>query len=547
MRSAIVLILTFISFCSHISGQEDKETLSGEVSYLTSKNIYIKFEDTEKINVGDTLYSSMGKIPCLVVDNKSSRSCVCSPIGRCDLAKGDAVVFVPALTISNDENAGAVVFAQSGDEFSGLETDSTSEKNQQVGQERKEEIRGRISVSNYSTISDIRDNRNRLASRFTLYANNIQNSKFSFSSYFSYRQNFIQNDTNSTRKTLFFNVYDLALKYDFNASFSLLIGRKINPKMSMVGAIDGLQGDFRFGKFYVGAIVGSRPDIADYSFNPNLFQYGAYIGIISKAVNFFSQTTLGYMEQRNEGEIDRRYLYFQHSSTVIKKLNLFASFEIDLYKKVNDVPSNEFNLTNLYASARYRFSRKFDMMFSYNNRKRILYYETFQTEIERLLNDDIPRQGIRAGAHYRPVNYLNIGFNYSIRFQNNSENKSDNYNGNVSYSKLPGIGGRLSFNYNYNISNYLKSNAFSVLYSKMFLRNKLSADFYYRYLKYDYFNREPGLSNPTPVQNYFGAGLSVYFKHRFTFSISGEYSKINPENNYRIYVKLAKRFRNKKK
>jgi hypothetical protein len=112
---------------------------------------------------------------------------------------------------------------------------------------------------------------------------------------------------------------------------------------------------------------------------------------------------------------------------------------------------------------------------------------------------------------------------------------------------MPGKGGRLTFSYNYNISNYLKSNAFSLYYALMLIKNKFGADFYYRYLKYDYFNREPGLSNPTPGQNYFGTTLSAYFKYRITFSVNGEYSKINNEDNYRIYLKLAKRFRSKRK
>ena len=64
----------------------------------------------------------------------------------------------------------------------------------------------------------------------------------------------------------------------------------------------------------------------------------------------------------------------------MKKLNLFTSLELDLYNKVNDTVNNDVRLTNLYASARYRFSRKFDLTLSYDSRKRILYYETFKSD-----------------------------------------------------------------------------------------------------------------------------------------------------------------------
>jgi hypothetical protein len=81
----------------------------------------------------------------------------------------------------------------------------------------------------------------------------------------------------------------------------------------------------------------------------------------------------------------------------------------------------------------------------------------------------------------------------------------------------------------------------------MFAKNKFGADIYYRYVKYDYFKQETSISNPTPGQNYYGTNLSYYFKKRFTFSVTGEFSQLNQENNYRIYVKLAKRFSNKRK
>lgn len=552
MRIKIGLLISFLTVISNVYGQDNSVQIKGEVTYLTSQNIYVKFESTEKINIGDTLRLSGNGSPCLLVNSKSSRSCVCSVIDDCEVLKGAEIIYIPSAEAikTNENNNGLVVYGEPNiyNEYKDNGIDTTEIKDQKnVESQFKEEIRGRISVSSYNLFSSIRDNRYRFNSRFSFNVNHIGNSKFSFSSYFVYRQNFIPNEGSSTRKSIFFNAYDLALRYDITPTLVLVLGRKINPKMSSIGAIDGLQVEKQFGRNYIGAIVGSRPDIFDYNFNPNLFQYGAFYGRMSDKKNFYSQTTIGAIEQRNDGAIDRRFLYFQHASTIVKKLNLFASFEIDLYRRIDDVSSNDFRLTNLYASAKYRFSRKFDMMVSYDNRRRIFYYETFQTELERMLDNDIVRQGVRVGLHVKPVNYLNIGINYSKRFQSDKENKSDNINAYISYSKLPGINGRISVNYNHNTSNYLISDAISLIYSRMFFKSKLGADFYYRYVKYDYFNNESSLSNPTPGQNYFGTNLSYYFKKRFTFSVTGEYSNINEENNYRLYIKLAKRFSNKRK
>lgn len=548
MRFKISLIIFFLAVISNVYGQDNSMQIKGEVTYLTSQNIYVKFENTDEINIGDTLRLSVNGSPCLLVNSKSSRSCVCSVIDDCELSKGDEIIFKsPSEAVNNN---GFVVFGETGiyNKYEDTELDTVEINDKKnVELQFKEEIRGRISVSSYNIFSSIRDDRYRFNSRFSFNVNHIRNSKFSFSSYFVYRQNFIPSEGSSTRETIFFNAYDLALRYNITQTFVMVLGRKINPKMSSIGAIDGLQIEKQFGKNYIGAIVGSRPDIIDYNFNPNLFQYGAFYGRMSNSRNFFSTTTIGAIEQRNNGEIDRRFLYFQHASTIVKKLNLFASFEIDLYRRIDNVESNDFKLTNLYASAKYRFSRKFDMMIAYDNRRRILYYETFQSELERMLDNDIVRQGVRVGLHVKPINYLNIGINYSKRFQSDNENKSDNINGYISYSNLPGIKGRFSINYNHNTSNYLISNAISLIYSRMFFKSKLGADFYYRYVKYDYFNRESSLSNPTPIQNYYGTNLSYYFKKRFTFSVTGEFSNINEENNYRLYVKLAKRFSNKRK
>lgn len=46
---------------------------------------------------------------------------------------------------------------------------------------------------------------------------------------------------------------------------------------------------------------------------------------------------------------------------------------------------------------------------TYISRKRIIYYETFKTKIERILDDDIARQGARVRVNLKPVKYYRIG------------------------------------------------------------------------------------------------------------------------------------------
>ena len=525
-----MLILFTALSGSYIYGQDNSQLIIGKVSFVTSRNVYVKFIDTEDIQPGDSLKFMNQARPCLVVKSKSSSSVVCSIVYECEVKKGDDVYF--GYTKSNGEDNKVA-------ETNEIEVDSSNIKSQKTKElNRGSEIRGRFYIAGYGNLSNVRDDRYGILSSFSLSAEHIKDSKFSFYSYLNYRQNFIADDSNYSRKTTFFNVYDLAVKYDIDPTLSVVLGRKINPKMSSLGAIDGLQVEKYFGKNYVGGIAGFRPDIFDYSFNPDLFQYGAFYGRITDIKNFRSESTLGFIEQKNSGKIDRRYIYFQHSSTVGSKLNLFASTELDMYTKVNDTVTNDIRLTNLYVSARYRFSRKVNAMVSYDTRKRILYYETFQSAIEKLLDEDIARQGLRFRINIRPVKYLTTGFGYSKRFQSDDENKSDNFNAYASYSKIPAIDGRVYLSYNMNSSNYLKSNILSFRYSRYLIENKLDADFSYRLANFDYFNS----FTSTYDQHYFGLNLQLRINRKLYFSAYGEMATGNREDNYRIYTKLIKRF-----
>ena len=501
--------------------------MTGQVSFVTSKNIYVKFDNTESVVVGDTLNLSKNNSACLVIKSKSSSSCVCSVVEGCEIQKGDAVIYNFTLRGNEDKVEEEPVAIFEPKILDADEEDSIY----------KENIRGRISVASYSILASKRDDRHRIQGRLSINADHIKDSKFSFNSYLNYRQILDQSESSSLQNNSLLRVFSLGVRYEATPTLSATIGRNINPKISSIGAIDGLQVEKYFGNSYVGAIVGFRPDIFDYGFNSNLFQYGGYVGTASNRDNFYALTTLGFIEQQNGGETDRRYAYFQHSSTFSKNLNLFSSLEIDLFSKLNGEASTDVRLTNLYVSTRYRFSRKINAMVSYDSRKRILYYKTYQTEIERLLDNDIARQGIRARINVRPFKNILAGASYSKRFQNDTENKSDNIYGYFTLSKIPTVGGRFSLTFNMNSSNYLESKIASVRHSREFFDGRLNTDYYYRLVFYDYANVAD-----SPTQHYFGTNLSYNINRKLLFSISGELATFNQENTVRIYARIAQRF-----
>ena len=261
------------------------------------------------------------------------------------------------------------------------------------------------------------------------------------------------------------------------------------------------------------------------------------MGVETNSKTFRSTTTIGAMEQTNNNATDRRYIFFQHSSTIARNLGLFASSELDIFNPNGDTSAR---LTNLYASLRYRFSRSANLLVSFDSRKRIIYYETFQSQIDQILDDDLARQGIRVRLNVRPAKKLWLGGSYSKRFQSDQQNKSDNYYGYLTFTDLPWIGGRLNVSYNINQSNYLTSNILSVRYSRYLFKDVLFAEFYYRMADYDYENQET-----TYAQNFYGTNLNFNFAKTWQFSLSGEFSQFEEENNIRIFAQLTKRFRSK--
>jgi hypothetical protein len=521
MKRLFLYLLLFINI-SLFFAQE----ITGKVSFVTSQNVYVKFKNTATIKLGDSLNILKNKVPCLVVKNKSSSSVVCSIINNCSVKKGDEIYFKSKIKkekIIKKEIKQEIV---------------SEEKNQKKEKiiVNKEKIKGRISVSSYSNFSDNRGDRHRLNSRLSLSVKHINNSKISAETYLNYRQNLSSNNTILNQNT--FRVYNLTVRYDLDSTMHFLLGRKINNKISSLGAIDGLQVEKKINKNFVGVIAGFRPDFFDYGFNSDLLEYGVYFGRKTETKKLYAQTTLGVLEQKNGTEIDRRYVYFQHNSSINRKLNLFSSLELDLFSKVNNEITNDVRLTNLYLSVRYKFSRKFNLAVSYNSRKKIFYYETFQSQIEQLLDNDITRQGVKIRLNVKPIKLINIGLSVGKRFQSDNQNKSDNIYAYMSIAKIPKIGGRLSFNYNQNTSNYLKSAVYGARYYKTIIKRKLNANIYYRLADYDYFN-----TDLKTKQNYFGANFTTYISRKFLASFSGELTSSNTINNdnYRIYIKLIKR------
>jgi hypothetical protein len=243
----------------------------------------------------------------------------------------------------------------------------------------------------------------------------------------------------------------------------------------------------------------------------------------------------------NSGKTDRRFLYFQHSNSMLKNFYFFSTFEVDLYKLVTDssnnsVSKNTFDLTGLYLSLRYKMFKNFSITGSYDGRKNVMYYETYKTFIDRILETEM-RQSFRLQFDYRITKSLTFGLQGGYRYLKSDPHPSTNLYGYLMYSQIPGLNISVTLNGTYFVSNYLNSKILGGTISRDFFHGKLYTDIGYRYV--DYVFPESLLNT---IQNIGSTNISWQFTNKMSFSVNyeGTFEKQNKYN--RVFLQIRRRF-----
>lgn len=277
-----------------------------------------------------------------------------------------------------------------------------------------------------------------------------------------------------------------------------------------MGAVDGIQYEHNIGRLTVGAIGGFRPDFRDYSINTQLLQLGGYASYNAAGTNG-GQSTLAIVEQRNGGVTDRRFAYLQHSGALGKKVQVFGSMDLDLYENINEVQRSTLRLTNLFLSLRYSVSKKLRLNVSYDNRRNIVYFESYRNQIDQLIDDET-RQGLRLGANYRLLKTVSWGMNANWRFQKSDLNLSKNLNTYISFSRIPWVKASATISANVLQTNYLNSKMVGIRLNKELVKGVLNGELNARLLDYQYQNSEQHI-----LQQMVGGSLSVNISRKLTF------------------------------
>jgi len=516
--------LLFILFFSILpvymlaSSSDNVEVLVGKVSYISSQNIYVKFNSTEGIEIGDTLFlkNKNNYEPAIKVEHKSSNSCAGISITNKKLEVNSSLyTFVKIILEEKVEQTADTTLTMNVP--APIPIMQSEEIVTKTSLEPLPTLNGKVSVQSYSNFSNNQTayDYQRWRYTFQLDVGRIGGSGFSYSHYinFAYRA-----DEWGTISDDLFNalrIYDLAIKYNFNDRTFTWLGRHLNNKISNISSIDGLQFETGIDEWSFGAAVGTRPDFDNMKFNSKLFEYGLYVNRADVIGFGDMQNTLGYFEQTNDFKTDRRFIYLQHSNSAIENTRIFISAEADLYKKEMGERKNEFSLTSLYSSINVRPSDFFSISLSYDARKNIIYYETFKTFVDSIIENET-RQGFRTRITIKPVRSLFIGGDYGYRYRKGDIRPSNNYGGYITYSRIPFVETSATISFNRLRSSYIEGNIWSANLNKPIVYG-IDVMLGYRYTNYKFRSGIEDLN-----QNSVSLNLNTYLLKPFLFNFTYE-------------------------
>jgi hypothetical protein len=484
----VLFTLLILSYPIFSQTFEERE---GSVSFLSSQNVYVRFNNTEGIKEGDTLYSKEEGIliPAVKAKYISTSSVAGEFINGKQLKVND--ILITKAAIANEEKEDIQVK----DDFMLPTTPVVFRKPPESKSVSLEKINGRLSVNSYSSYSNnLQGDFQRWRYTLSFDGRNIGETPVSVKSHlnFNYRTDEWSEISNNPVRNL--RVYDLSVLYRLSERSDIILGRHLNHKISNVGPVDGIQFNHSIGGFNAGLFTGSRPDFSNLGFNLKLFQYGVYVNRTDTVSNKIIDNTVAFVNQTNNMNTDRRILYFQHTNNYFSELSFFMSAEADLFKIINNESRNELSLTGLFLSLRYSPLTFASFNISYDARRNIIYYETYKNFLETLIDNEM-RQGFRGSINLRPMSDVYAGFNIGYRFRKGDLRPSNDLGAYISYSVLPYVNVSPSLSYTRIKSSFITGNIYGAIVTRHFDFLSSSFSLVYRNSRYSL------ISDITSVQN----------------------------------------------
>lgn len=511
--------LKFIILCAVASLPLATYAQEGEVTYISHDNIYVRFITAVNINVGDTLWMSTDDVaqPAMIVAQRSSISVVGQALPGVQIEVGQVMehrheVIVPELPPAKLIDP---------------------VKAPEPAQRTWAQSRGRFRWTGATYVTGA--NNLRIVNRINWH-HEFENIPLTID---------LQGSQNMQRMTVGDSTYRIgkgnphrfAATYHITPDASVGLGRQRVRALSSLGVLDGLHYEHNLGNWQVGGVVGFRPDLVTYKVNPSQFQAGLYGQYDHRQGSTRIKQSLGLMEQRVGSGIDRRFLYYQGSATM-GDWRIFGSTNVDLYENFDSAQARTtFQPNSIYLSANYRINDQWQVFTSWDSRQRIIFYETYDHELEQILADQRALQGLRLRLQYQRDDHWRFNLGGHLHSQLNS-NMAVMLQAGADYRNVPIIGGHLSMQGQFGTANAMNTSFLSLRYRRSALNNRLHGSLYARSMM----TNIPGAWKLSYFIGYYGAQVSTQFANDWRATIFAEYSQQGDLTVPRVNFKLSKRF-----
>jgi len=521
MRLRKILFLYLIPF---VLLAQDFNKVLGVVTFISSQHYYVKFQSTENIALGDTLFNFSTDKVIGIVEFKSSTSVAIKKLSEAKI--NDTLYLWKQLSqplteeIKSEKDSSSILNLQ-------------DEKSTQPPiQSDKKTYNLRMSVQSYGDLNDL-ENTSRYRYSFNYEKENFFSNNLNFRTYFilNYNPRF-QKVSNKVEEIL--KIYELSTDLKFSESSLIRIGRSLNYYLFAMGPVDGVQYQYNSSKNTFGVIVGSRPDYFNYWFNFKLIQYGAFFNRVDSLGTKTMDNTISFIEQTNNLQPDRRFIYLQHRNDLIPLTNLFLSSEIDFFLVNKGVIKNEINLTSIFAMLNFRPMRQISINLSYDSRRNVYYLVSFKNSIDTLLENAL-RQGLRISLMLRPFNIFFINLQFSTRQIKNDSKASQSYIGTIGMNDVPYLKSNLSMSLNHYKTPFINGNNYSLSLMK-YLFNDLMINTNFKVYEYNYLSVKKLL-----IDRYIELGVYINLIKNLSLSFNIE-KKLNNEKSSWLMLDLTNRF-----
>ncbi len=410
----ILLFIAILAIRSAWAQSNDK----GVVTYISAENVYVRFENTKNLNIGDTLFKTSNQKPLLVLQKKSSTSTINSRISDETIILGDSFYGVSKVVNTKLQADSQINLSSANHRIQKIRFIDTLKTTTVAPKAiaNKWNWHGYTSVSTrYNQTFNSESNRayTQQFGRFNVKGvkkDSFRNSGLHLSG--NYQHFYSQFQTTEAPKWGRIYLNQAEFSTNLSSHLDLKIGRGFQNGLSSIGALDALKLGLNIHQIRIEGVCGFSPEYRTHLFSTQMPVLGLSAKYQNHELPIKWDVNMGWMNQYKGADLDRNLLLFQSSAF---NQNTYAFFLLE-----NDITQGFKNarVQSTYLSIQHKFNTKWNAFISYDTRTPWIFWQTYdQLTIDDLIEREAQR-GFRFRVNYKQNRYLNWGIQSTLRTSN---------------------------------------------------------------------------------------------------------------------------------